>query len=218
MEIYFIIYLCIITAGFFLGLSFFKKSAHQVRPITIYLGMVLFLEISSHYMAVIYRNNMPGLHISIPLYFLVIGIFFYRNIADERIRQTIPYTIGALLIFAIVNAVLFQPMNTFPGNVSRYTSFVYIVWAALLFIQHLDHSSAENIFKNPVFVAATAILWFNIISLSFFLLYPFMIKYKLPGNDLQSIHYFSNYVYYILLLLAIVFAKNQIKNDRAILQ
>ncbi len=217
MTSFFILYLIIISIGFLAGISFFKKSSGSIRPIIIYLGLVLVLEISSHYMAVIYKNNMPGFHISIPLYFLVIGTFFYNNIVDEKIKKSIPWTVGALLLFAIVNAVFFQPMNSFPDNVSKVTSFFYIVWAALLFIQHLDNSSAENIFKNPVFVATIAIMWFNIISLSFFLLYPFMTKHNLPSTSVYNIHYFSNYVYYLLLLLSISLAKVQTNNDRKIL-
>jgi len=218
MTVYFIIYLVVIACGFVVGASFFKKSSNKIRPVTIYLGLVLALEISSHFMAVIYKNNMPGFHISIPLYFLIIGIFFYNNIVDKKIRRSIPFTVAALILFAIVNAVYFQPLNSFPDNVAKGTTFFYIVWAAFLFIQHLDNSSAENIFANPVFITAVAIMWFNIISLSFFLLYPFMMKYNLPNNSVFTIHYFSNYVYYLLLLLSIVLAKIQISNDRKILQ
>ncbi len=218
MTIYFILYLVIIGLGFIVGISFFKKSSNKIRPLTIYLGLVLVLELSSHYMAVIYKNNMPGFHISIPLYFLIIGIFFYKNIVDDKIRRSIPWTIAALILFAIVNAVFFQPVNSFPDNVSKGTTFFYIVWAAVLFIQFLDNSSAENIFANPVFVAAVAIMWFNIISLIFFLLYPFMTRHNLPSYSVYSIHFFSNYVYYLLLLLSIFLAKIQIRNDRKVLQ
>lgn len=218
MTIYFILYLIIIGSGFAVGISFLKKSSGAIRPIIIYLGLVLVLEISSHYMAVIYKNNMPGFHISMPLYFMIIGIFFYNNIVDDRVRKSIPWTIAGLIIFAIVNAVFFQPINSFPDNVSKGTTFFYIAWAGFLFIQLLDNASSENIFKNPVFVAAIAMMWFNIISLSFFLLYPFMIRHKLPSYSVYNIHFFSNYVYYLLLLLSISLAKVQAKHDRKILQ
>lgn len=218
MTIYFILYLVIIASGFALGVSFFKRSSSSVRPVIVYLGLVLALEISSYYMAVIYKNNMPGFHISMPIYFVVIGIFFYRNIVDERVKKTIPWTVAALLLFAIVNAIFFQPLKSFPDNVSKGTTFFYIVWAALLFIQHLDNSAAENIFKNPVFIATIAIMWFNTISLSFFLLYPFMTKHNLPTASVNIIHYFSNYVYYLLLVLSIYLAKVQTNHDRKILQ
>ncbi len=218
MTIFFILYLIIICTGFAVGISFFRKSSSTIRPIIIYLGLVLILEISSHYMAVIYKNNMPGFHISMPLYFIVIGIFFYNNIVDDRVKKSIPWTIAGLVLFAIVNAVFFQPINSFPDNVSKGTTFFYIAWAAFLFIQHLDNTSAENIFKNPVFVAAIAIMWFNIISLSFFLLYPFMTRHNLPSYSVYNIHFFSNYIYYLLLLLSISLAKVQTKNDRKILQ
>ena len=218
MTIYFILYLVIVASGFALGVSFFKRSSGAVRPVIVYLGLVLALEISSYYMAVIYKNNMPGFHISMPIYFVVIGIFFYRNIVDERVKKTIPWTVAALLLFAIVNAIFFQPLKSFPDNVSKGTTFFYIVWAALLFIQHLDNAAAENIFKNPVFIATIAIMWFNIISLSFFLLYPFMTKHNLPTASVNIIHYFSNYVYYLLLILSIYLAKVQTNHDRKILQ
>lgn len=218
MTTYFIVYLAIIACGFLVGISFFRKRANKIWPLTLYLAVVFTLEILSHYMALIYQNNMPGFHFSIPVYFLIIGTFFYRTITDEKIKRSIPWTIGALILFSVVNAVFFQPLNSFPDNVSKGTSFFYIVWAAVLFVQHLDLSSEENIFKNPVFIIAIAILWFNIISLSFFLLYPFMTKHNLPSKSVYMIHYFSNYVYYLLLLLSIVLAKIQINNDRRILR
>ncbi len=218
MTTYFIVYLAIITCGFLVGISFFKKDSNKIWPITIYLGLVILLEVSNHHMAVIYQNNMPGFHVSFSVYFSIIGIFFYYTILDEKIKRSIPWTIGLLIVFAIVNAIFFQPLNTFPDNVSKVTSFFCIVWAAVLFVQHLDLSSEENIFKNPVFITAIAILWFNIISLSFFLLYPFMTKHNLPSKSVFMIHYFSNYVYYLLLLLSIVLAKIQVNNDKRILR
>ncbi|RYF89565.1 MAG: hypothetical protein EOO03_05750 [Chitinophagaceae bacterium] len=218
MTVDFIVYLAIVALGFVIGLTFFTKAGNYLSAITIYLGAVLILELSGHFMAVLYKNNMPAFHISLPVYFVLLGLFFYQNMADDRVRKTIPFTIGGLVLFAVVNAIFFQSLNEFPTYVARCTTFIYIVWSAFLFAQYLDEASGENIFKNPVFMATTAILWFNIISMSFFLLYPFMTKYDLPSETVYNIHFFSNCVYYILLLLAIVFAKTNLKNDRTILQ
>jgi hypothetical protein len=217
MKTIFFIYISIVAIGFILGVFRYQKADKSIRPVIIYLGLVLFSELVNYWMAKYYRNNMPAFHLLIPIQFLVLGIFFYNNIMDKKIKKSILWTIGGMLLFALVNTIYLQPIKTLPENFMKPITLIYIFWAALLFMQQLDLPAKENIFKNPVFIVTVAVLWFNIISFMFFLLYGFINKYHLPTTYITYIHYFSNLVYYLLLLSAMGFAKLYFKHVRKIL-
>jgi hypothetical protein len=212
MKQHYIFYLVIILSGFITGFSHFKSAGKNIRPVIIYLGVILFSELFSFFMAKYYRNNMPVYHIVTPLHFLLLGIFFYRNIIDTRIKIFSRWIIGGFIFFSLINTIFIQNILTFPGNFTNSITLIYIFFSASLFLQQLELPSSENIFKNPVFIIATAILWFNIVSFLFFLLYDFAKTYKLDMSYMNNIHYFSNIVYYLLLLSAMIFSKLNFKH------
>ena len=189
------------------GIIRYKKNNSEMLPVIILLGVTLVAEIISYFMAKVYRNNMPGYHFFNPLQLIIWGFFFYATIEDEKIKKSIPWTLGIVLLFSIINTLFFQPLKTMPDNFMKVATLVNIIWAGLLFMQQLDVPARENIFKNPLFIIALAVMWFNIISSFYFILYGFMVKYKLSSHYVHQIHYFSNLVYYLLFFVAMLLLK-----------
>lgn len=189
------------------GIIKYKKNNSEMLPVIILLGVTLVAEIISYFMAKVYRNNMPGYHFFNPLQLIIWGFFFYATIEDEKIKKSIPWTLGIVLLFSIINTLFFQPLKTLPDNFMKVATLVNIIWAGLLFMQQLDVPARENIFKNPLFIVALAVMWFNIISSFYFILYGFMVKYKLSSYYVHQIHYFSNLVYYLLFFVAMLLLK-----------
>ena len=185
-------------------------------PVIILLGVTLVAEIISYFMAKIYRNNMPGYHFFNPLQLVIWGFFYYSTIEDEKFRKSIPWTVGAMLLFSVINTLFFQPLKTLPDNFMKVVTMINIIWAGLLFMQQLDSPGRENIFKNPLFIVAVAVMWFNIISSFYFILYGFMVKYKLSSSYVHQIHYFSNLVYYFLFFVAMLLLKPSFNHVRKI--
>lgn len=181
----------------------------RLRPVVFYLGIILTSELLSFFMAKYYRTNMPVYHLLTPVHFIALGLFFYQNIEHQKIKKAVIILMAATLLFSVVNSSFFQPVDTFPSHVTNLLPLLYIAWAAWLFMQQLELPARENIFKNPVFIVSVAVLWFNIISFLFFLLYDFMAEYKLNLKIISNIHYFSNIVYYLLLCTAMFFSKRK---------
>ena len=198
------------------GIIRYKKNNSEMLPVIILLGVTLVAEIISYFMAKVYRNNMPGYHFFNPLQLIIWGFFFYATIEDEKIKKSIPWTLGIVLLFSIINTLFFQPLKTLPDNFMKVATLVNIIWAGLLFMQQLDVPARENIFKNPLFIVALAVMWFNIISSFYFILYGFMVKYKLSSYYVHQIHYFSNLVYYLLFFVAMLLLKPSLNHVRKI--
>ncbi len=207
----FIPIISILLTGFVCGLINYRKK-RQLRPVTILLGLTMIAELSSYYMAIVYRNNMPVPHVFNPMQMVIWAVFFYNALDDGRMKQAVVWIGSAMLVFTLVNSFFLQPIKTFPDNFLKLETMVFVLWGAFLFIQQLDSPGQVSIFKDPLFVTSVAVLWFNLISFLFFLLYAYMVKHKLSAGTLQKIHTYSNYVYYLLLLTAILLPQKQIKN------
>lgn len=202
--------------GIITGIVKYNKNNKVMLPVIVLLGVTLAAEIISFFMAKIYRNNMPGYHIFNPLQLGIWAYFFYSAIEDEKFKKSIPWTMAGMLLFAVINTLFFQPLKTLPDNFMRVATLINIIWAGLLFMQLLDAPGRENIFKNPLFIVAVAVMWFNIISSFYFILYGFMVKYKLSTLYVHQIHGFSNLVYYILFFVAMLLLKPSLNHVRKI--
>jgi hypothetical protein len=209
--VHFIPIISILLTGFVCGLIRYRRKV-QLRPVIILLGVTLAAELSSYYMAIMYRNNMPVSHFFNPVQMIIWAVFFYSVIEDPRIKKAIVWITTAMLVFAVTNSFFLQPIKTFPDNFLKLETMLFVLWGAALFIQQLDSESDVSIFKDSLFVTSVAVLWFNLISFLFFLLYAYMIKHKLPTVTLRTIHQYSNYVYYLLLLTAILLPQKQVQN------
>ncbi|MES2894023.1 MAG: hypothetical protein V4725_18530 [Bacteroidota bacterium] len=209
--------LLILAVGFICGLFHYKRKKN-LRPVIVLLGVTLVSEMLSYYLAKYYRNNMPLAHVFNPIQLCFWSVFFYRAIDDGRIKRLILWVTMSMLLFATLNSIFLQPLNTFPGNFIQVETMLLILLGSYLFILRLDAPSELSIFKDPMFITAIALIWFNLVSFLFFLLYAYMAKHNLPVRTLRTIHLFSNYVYYLLLLLAILLPQKKLQDAGKIQQ
>ncbi len=209
--IHFIPIISILLTGFVCGLINYRRKV-QLRPVIILLGVTLCAELSSYYMAIVYRNNMPVSHVFNPIQLSIWAVFFYRVFEDARMKKAIVWISIAMIIFALLNSFFLQTIKTFPDNFLKLETMLFVLLGASLFIQQLDSPGNVSIFKDSLFVTSVAVLWFNLISFVFFLLYAYMIKHQLPAGTLRTIHQYSNYIYYLLLLIAIILPQKHLQN------
>ncbi len=206
-------YLFIIAAGFFTGLLSFKKFS-KLSPVTLLLLVTFISEIIARFCAIKFRNNMPVYHIFSPIQLSLVGLFFFKNLEKGFIKNILPFIITAAALFSIVNAVFIQGIKTYPSYFFNLESLIIILYSSVLFIQFLERPSSENIFKNPVFIADIAILWFYLFSFLYFLLYGYLTKMNISSMVLGKIHLISNYIYYLMLFIATLTAYLQTRNDK----
>ncbi|RYD78804.1 MAG: hypothetical protein EOP53_10600 [Sphingobacteriales bacterium] len=163
-------------------------------------------------MAKYLRNSVPMEHIYMPVSVILSGWFYYQNIEDERSKMIIKWVTPLMVIFSISNTLFIQDINTYPDNIMKVATLFNLIWGAVLLIQFLDIPASENVFKNPYFLVALGIVWFNIISSLYFFLTAFLTRNKISPHLVSWLHYGSNYIYYIILFVAMIFLRRKNNN------
>jgi hypothetical protein len=202
----YLIYLIIIAVSFLLGLIFSYKKK-QLKWVVILLGITLLSEILTRIFAYKIKNSNPVYHFFTPIQIMLWNMFFLSVLKSKKIKRIISPLSAALIFFSIINSVLLEGLRTFPENILRLESVFLIFCGVCLFIEKLDEPSEQNLFKSPVFIISIAVLWFNLISFIFFESYNFFLRNKIPSQSIRTIHYISNYVYYLIILVAIILSK-----------
>lgn len=198
----FLTYIIIIGIGLTIGMLNYSNSG-SFNFITILLGITLVCEIVSRILAYRIANSSPPYHFLIPIQSLMWGAFFAAQFKAGWKRKFAVYVCGLLLLLSIANTLFLQGIYKFPDNVLKIQTFGFITIGFFLFTEKLDDSLGRNIFKDPVFLLAVAIIWFNLISFLFFNFHGFLLKNLVPRNTLRIINYTSNYVYYTIILISL---------------
>ena len=208
-------FFAILTMGVVTGLYYYRQKKN-LRPVIILLAITLLAEIIAYFMGKYFRNAMPVAHFFNPVQLGIWAIFFYRVYEESRVKKIVLWLTAGMLIFAVINSVFLQPLKTFPDNFLKLETTLFILWGGYLFMRRLDTPSHISIFKDPLFVIAVAILWFNLLSFSFFLLQAYVGAEQLAFR-LISIHLISNYIYYLLLSIAIALPQKQLQHEGELL-
>lgn len=119
-------------------------------------------------------------------------------------KKTIISLMLISLVYSIVNTLAWQDIMTFPGNYIKFECLLLLFWSFNLFIEFLDRPTKENVFNNSVYIICIAVIWFNLISYLFFELFNSYVERKIPTDSIRMVHYVSNYIYYGLLLFAML--------------
>jgi len=209
----FIVFLAIVFLAFIVGLLIYKQQI-KIRPLVILMGLTIVSEITSVFFAKYYRNNSPVYHCFNPLQIVLLGCFFYKVFEKKILKDFVLYTTIGMILFAIISTIFIEGIMEFPTVFLNVETLVLILWSALLFIQKLDAPSDENVFKNPVFVISIGVLWFNLFSFVFFLLYSYMLTNKISIKTISLLHFFSNYIYYGLILVAFIMYRSSSRYER----
>jgi len=209
---HYVIYLCLIGAGFLAGLARYNQKK-AVQPVIILLGLTFFSEFLSKVLACEIKNNSIVYHFYHPIQAALWGVFFYINMRSILRRTVIPLSI-LLLASSILNTIFLQNTDIFPGNFVKLECIVLLFWSFCLFFEFIDKPISDSIFNDSRFIICIAVIWFNLVSYLFFVLFNYYVTQPKPVFSIRGIHYFSNYTYYSLLLLAMFLKCNHRANDR----
>ena len=209
------IFFAILFFGIVAGIINYRKKV-IIRPVVVLFVLTLLAESLSYYFGKYYRNNMPVAHIFNPIQLTVWAYYFYKNFYNIQAKKIIKWGAIAMILFSIINTLFIQHIKTFPDNFIKLETMVLIIAGAYLFIQQLELPSGINIFKEPFFVTSVAILWFNLLSFLFFLLLAYMMANKISTVTMRALHFYYNYVYYILLTLTFFLPNRLLTHARKI--
>ena len=199
--------------GYLIGCLIYKKYK-SLRPIAYLMLLTIVRNQFSSYEGMYIRNLKIVDHFNSPIQMIFLGWFFYLNFETVVVKKYVPYVVTGALVFAVINTVLWQGWSVYPSNFMILETLILIIWAIILFIEKLDAPASVNIFKDPVFITTTAILCFNVFSFIYFLLNNYFTKHNIyMFNSIVNILYFSNFIYYALLVTAFIYSYKLVKNS-----
>ncbi len=201
-PLHYLVYIAIIVLAFVTGWYRLRKQK-TIQPVVWLLGITACSEVLCKVLALTIQNNIPVYHVYQPVQFTLWAVFFCRNMQSGWKKTVFPLW-GLLFLFALLNTLFIQPVNTFPGNFTKLESVVVMFWSFCLFSEFLDLPARNNIFGSSNFMICVAVMWFNLVSYLFFGLFNNYVSNPQLIRSVWSIHLFSNYTYYSLLLTAML--------------
>lgn len=202
-SIEFLGYLIIIFLGFVAGISGMKRRRSFV-PIVILLEVTFICEFFSRIYAYCLENSNPVYHLLSPFQVLLIGAFFRMEFTTRGNKKVTFWLCTCLIVMSLLNSMFVQSIFKFPDNTLRVQSACFIALGFLLVAQKIDEPSKNNILKDPVFMVAVGVIWFNLISFIFFNFHQALVKNILSLDLMRIINYVSNYVFYLILLYSAI--------------
>jgi len=146
--------------------------------------------------AALYGTNAPVLHIEALVQYIFYSSIYYCLFNNKAIRKAIVLSIILVSVFAIANALFFQPfLKVYPTYVNLPTLAALTILSLLLFRQMLLYPLKTPLLKQGVFWYNTAILFY---STTLFLTIGFSNIYR---KDL-----FFAYIYYLWYVILYIFA------------
>ncbi|MFD2563398.1 hypothetical protein [Aquimarina rubra] len=136
-----------------LVLSIFKfKSLHKIQLKLVYLLVVVFVvEFIANILWYQKINNLPLYHFYAIIEFLLI-INIYRVVLSKIFSKWFFIILGvAFTVFAVVNTLFFQDLNTFNSNVTTLLGVVVIFLALSYFYALLKEVKYSALETNPMF-------------------------------------------------------------------
>lgn len=212
LSLEYIIYLLIILAAFLLGIIFWRKNS-DLKFLIILIGLTFVSECCSRFLASHITNSNPPYHFLAPAQSILWGLFFLHNANSKKWKYLFAITNTMVILFSIFNTIFIQNIYSFPDNVLRIQSFVFLSMGFILFFEEIDQPSEKNIFKEPIFLISIALIWFNLISFTFFNFHSFLLQNIFSSATFRLINYVSNYTYYLILLIAILLSSFKAKKN-----
>ena len=147
----------IVLLPLFISLLKYSGLTRIQKKLTLFLFVVLIVEIVSNILWYKEINNHPIYHIYTVLEFLLI-LNIYNEILTKLFSKTVTVLIGISFIgFAILNILLYQDLFTFNSNTIQVLSYCAIFIAIASFYSMLKMSDL-SLFRNTTFLISTGIL------------------------------------------------------------
>jgi hypothetical protein len=203
-----ICYYSLLLSGCIIGWKNYDRSLRGIRFLIILLGLTIINEGVAYWAALVYRNNWLVYQV---YNFFSIGLYaglFYESIQHPKLRRIILYSGFGIMLFWIVNFIWIEPLFSPSKNIYRIMTMYFFAGACVLLFQQLELPGKVKLFKEPLFLIALSLVWFNTVSSLFFFFIPVFSKHRLGSNLLYDLHFFSALVHYSIFLWAMLNLKN----------
>ncbi len=131
----------------FYVLCIWGKLRQELKTLSWYLILTGVLQIASLVMWFLHVNNLPVLHVLVPLRFVLL-VFMYKSILSGYVRSwVLDALIVGFCVFSVVNTIFFDPWNTFNSNAMTLESIILIILSLSTYVFLMDKRMTEHL-KN----------------------------------------------------------------------
>ena len=122
----------------------FQKLGRHIRIFCSFLLLSGLVQLVSLLLWLKQINNLPLLHIYVPLGFLCLTLF-YHNVLKDIINKYILWAVLFLFVaFSVINTVFFQPINTYNSNALTVESILVVIYSLSTFTLMLNNIAREK--------------------------------------------------------------------------
>lgn len=145
-----------VTAVGIYGIFCFSSLGKLLKQFSYFLFLSVLIEFISTIMWWQGINNMALLHFYVSAGFVCIA-FFYREVFNDVLnRKILPVIALLFVLFTILNAVFFQPLNRFSSNTLTVQSVFVIIFSLSTILLFMN-----SIVKESETPARKSIVWIN---------------------------------------------------------
>lgn len=174
----FFVYLTVLFLALLGGIYKIKSRDNATKILVALLCLTLTSEVTAHWAAIKYRNNMFVYHFFSPLQLIMLGAYF-DNIERrfKKLRIGLIIGIGSIVVAAI-NTLFFQPLTLLNSNFLLFEGLV-IMGLALYTFQRILTDDRIDILKYGHFWMVTVFIFFWSVTYTTWALYTVLQVKKL---------------------------------------
>jgi hypothetical protein len=198
------IYLSILLTGAIAGFIHYRKLEPEFKIITILLLITLISESITRVLAVTIRNTSPVYHFYSPIEYIGWALAFYYLAISFTLKRLILFSIVVFVILSVLNSLFLQTWLMLNSNADLMKTLLTSTFSFFVLLEQIKQSAKSRKLLNAHIILILAVLWFNLQSFFFFAFHNYFLSKKVKMLYMYDIHYVSNIIYYILIVVAIV--------------
>ena len=149
----------IIYSGYFLLLinnflyfKSYRKYNIAFKILSFYLLFGLIVQVNSHYLSSLRKNNLFLSHFFFIGQFLVLSIFYLNTFTSKALKKTVFYGLILIILILIIN-IIYTEEYFYKWNVFEIllTSIPLLIYSFVFFIRNIDSTNKNFIFFNSGF-------------------------------------------------------------------
>lgn len=187
-----------------IGLLFWRRQLPPMKIIIVFLLFNLTIEIGARIVGILYRNNLPLLHLYTFGECLLFSLF-YRQVLDEKsvFKRYFYQVLGVTLILVVLNTIFLQGIFQFNSYAKTLVQVLIILYALDYAFRFSEEEEQHTIVNRSLRLINAAVLIYYCGSLFIFMSSTFEIETGGALQILWDINTVLNLIFQIVVLIAL---------------
>ncbi|WP_420387576.1 hypothetical protein [Roseivirga sp.] len=153
----------LVLLPFLIGLLRLKQHSEIQRILWYLVGASVLTEAIGLYIAeyVVPPNNLAVYNVYAVIQFIFVTRIYYKALQGDVIRKGLDLITILFTLFAVINLIWIQSINSFNTNIIVSSFFFYVALAIVFFYQKLSTAKDVALERNPMFWLNSGMLIYN---------------------------------------------------------